>query len=236
MLSPNSERYLQELLSYVKFAFDRESIRKELVDHITDEMDYYIEQGCTEYEAEIIAIQNMGDAEEIGTELNKQHNPIIGWIWRITSIMVRIMIVLFSLFVLMFFSYFNIFTKDLVKEVPRSEIVYRIDLKKKVKIDDTVIKFTNLLYLKNGDMNIYYEAYNTRIIASAYNIYPPEVSDKLGNKYSAHKSQQSTGIITKGSWTIEDFSSKADTIIIAYNQYNRKFRLEIPLKAGEINE
>lgn len=236
MLSPNSEKYLEELLSYVKFAFDRGSIRKELTDHIIDEMEYYIEQGCTEDEAEIIAIQNMGDAKEIGTELNKQHNPIVGWIWRITSIIVRIMIALFCLFVLMFFNYFNIFQKDLIKEVPKSEIIYRIDLKEKVKIDNTVIKFTHLLYKKNGDMNIYYEIYSTGLIGSILKINQVDIIDNCGKHYDYSTGQENYKLITKGFWIVDHFSAEADTLIINYDRYNRKYRVEIPLKAGDKNE
>lgn len=43
MLSPKSELFVKEVLSYIKFVFDRKDIRKELEAHISDKMDYYSE-------------------------------------------------------------------------------------------------------------------------------------------------------------------------------------------------
>ncbi len=236
MLSPKSDVFLKEILSYVKFIFDRGDIRTELESHISDKMEYYFELGYTMEEAEQLSIDNMGNAKEIGVELNKQHNPIIGWIWRITNVIAVLSIIAFGLFFVLFISPF--FKGDLVDKFPKSDIVYKINLKEQVKIDDRVIRFTNVIYDKNGDMNIYYKSYYTRLWGLGWSLgYIGEITDNLGNRYKAGSGQgSSSGLIYKGVWTIDHFSDDANALIISYDRYNRKFRVEIPLKEGENHE
>lgn len=40
-----TEEFLEEIISYIKFVFDRDEIRLELKDHMMDKMEYYIESG-----------------------------------------------------------------------------------------------------------------------------------------------------------------------------------------------
>ena len=89
-----TEEFLEEIISYIKFVFDRDEIRLELKDHMMDKMEYYIESGYGGEEAEKLTIKDMGDPREIGVELDKQHNPVIGWIWRITHIAVVLLMII----------------------------------------------------------------------------------------------------------------------------------------------
>lgn len=236
MLSPKSDIFLKEILSYVKFTFDRDAIRTELESHISDKKEYYLEQGYDLEEAEQRSINDMGNAKEIGVELDKQHNPIVGWIWRITNLIAVLTIIFFGFIFIIFMSTF--FHGNLIDEIPKSDIVYRIDLKEKVKIDDRVIRFTNVIYEKNGEMNIFYESYYTSLSGTGWSLdYIGEITDNLGNKYIINSGQQSGGgILSKGVWTINNFSGEADVLIISYDRYNRKYKLEIPLKEGDDNE
>ncbi len=235
MLSPKSEIFIKEVLSYVKFTFDRNEIRKEFEGHISDKIEYYMELGHGAEEAELLVVQDMGDAKEIGTELNKQHNPILGWIWRITNVVAVLLVLLFCFLGLTFAGSF--FQQDLLKSIPKSDIVYRIDLQKQVKIDDRVIRVTNVVLEKNGDMNIFYKYYITGFLGGTWSYgYLGEILDDKGNKYVAMSGQQQGGIVTKGVLTVTDFSPDADTLIISYDSYNRKYQIEIPLEAGETDE
>ena len=49
-----------------------------------------------------------------------------------------------------------------VMDIPKSNIVYKLDIDEKVKLDDRTIRFTNIIYEKNGNMNITYEYYNPK--------------------------------------------------------------------------
>ncbi len=233
MLSPKSDIYIKEILSYVKFKSDRNDIRSELEDHIEDKMEDYLEQGFAADEAERLSISDMGNAKEIGEELNKQHNPIVGWIWKTTNLLLVLTIFAFGYVFYIFISTF--LYSNLINEIPKSKIVYKINLKEQVQIDDLVIRFTNVIYDTDGNMNIFYETYS-KAIWGAYggHGYLGEVTDNLGNKYmSSSGMAHSGGFASKGIWTIVHFSDDAEMLIINYDLYNRKYRVEVPLKEGD---
>ncbi|MDF2845545.1 MAG: hypothetical protein K0R00_3971 [Herbinix sp.] len=233
MLSPKSDIFLKEILSYVKFIPDRNIIQTELENHIEDKMEDYLEQGYDAEEAEQLSINDMGNAKEIGEELNKEHNPIVGWIWQITNLILILTIVVFGFYFCLFISSF--FQSNLINEIPKSDIVYSINLKERVQIDDTVIQFTYVIYDINGNMHIFYETYSKAIWGLVWTPgYMGEITDNLGNKYTSRSGQQNSGgIISKGVWTIADFSENAEMLIITYDLYNRKYRVEIPLQEGD---
>lgn len=158
----NKEKFLEEVISQVKFKHDRHEIKKELEVHILDKIEYYIEQGYDKDKAEELSVNDMGDAKIIGKELNKQHSPLIGWIWYISNILLVIAIAISS-FLIGINVIYALFSINPINDFPKSEIVYKIDVDKKVKIDDRVIHFTNVIYDKNGDMNIFYKNYNTKL-------------------------------------------------------------------------
>ena len=76
------ESYLDEVLSFVKFKYDHKAIRRELAEHMTDLKEDLMADGMDEEAAEYMTIAHMGDAEEIGQELNKEHHALLGWVWR----------------------------------------------------------------------------------------------------------------------------------------------------------
>ncbi len=235
MLSRKSDQYLNEILSRVKFTFDRASIRKELEDHIADKMEYYMKQGYEAEEAEQHSIQDMGDAEEIGNGLNKEHNPIIGWLWRITSVMAGIGIVIVCFIVVI--NILTLLNSTNSLKIPKSDIEYQINVNKKVKIDDRVIRFTKVIFDTKGDMNIFYETYYARTWGGGWTLGTlGEITDNLGNQYTTKGEQQFSGIISKGVLKIIRFSKEADKLLIRYDWYNRSYHVEIPLKEGGTNE
>lgn len=236
MLSPKSELFIKELLSYVKFVYDRNEIRKEFEAHLSDKMEDYMEQGYEPEEAEQLTIKDMGDAKEIGIELNKQHNPILGWLWRITN---SIAILLFMLFCfILVFSIRTFFESNSLKEsIVYTDIEYQSDIDIRVRIDDRVVQITNIIMEGNGDLNICYQYYNIGLWGVGGNFgYLGDFTDNKGNKYMTLSGTSHGGILTKGVWTISNFSKDADTLIISYDRYNRNYQLEIPLEVGESYE
>ncbi|WP_366923088.1 permease prefix domain 1-containing protein [Metallumcola ferriviriculae] len=235
MPSSKRDKFLEEVLCYVKFPFDREEIKSELECHLSDKMNYYNEQGYDEEKAEQLAISDMGDAKEIGTELNKQHNSFLGWVWAITTVMM-VLFAAWNLYILGGPLVSNLFSSP-VNGIPKSDVVYKIDVDKRVKLDDTVINFTDVIYEKNGDMNISYEYYDSKLWGTGWSFGGiGNVTDNLGNEYYEGSSYGRGGIKTKVRRTLENFSKKAGTLIISYDRYNRTYRVEIPLKTGDSNE
>ena len=236
MPSPKKEEFLKEVISHVKFPFDREEIRYELECHILEKIDYYTEQGYDKETAEQLSIDDMGDAKEIGTELNSQHNPLLGWIWKITNVLV-IIFAIFNIFIIGAHLAVSLFSSNPINSVPKENIVYRIDINEKVKLDDRVINFTNIVYEKNGNMNILYEYYDTKLWGAGWSLGTiGDITDNLGNKYVNGSGRGGGGIKSKCIWTASDFSREADTLIISYDMYNRRYKLEIPLKVGDNDE
>ncbi len=236
MPSLKKEKFLKEVLSYVKFFLDRDDIKTELESHILEKVDYYIEQGYEKEKAEELSINDMGDAKKIGIELNKQHNPILGWIWYITNVMVGITII-FSVFVIGPLLVEPLFKANLINNIEKSNIVYKMDIDEKVNVDVTVIHFKNIIYEKNGDLSFFYEYYDTKMWGYGYSIgLIREITDNLGNIYPYGPSEMQGGIKTKCMQTIKNFSREADTLIISYDNYNRKYKVEIPLQVGDKNE
>lgn len=232
----DKEKFLTEVLNQVKFKYDRYDIRMELESHIQDKTEYYTELGYDIDKAEELSVNDMGDAKEIGKELNKQHNPFIGFIWRITNFLLVISVVI-SIFVTGFFFIASLYASNPAKGIDKSNITYQIDIDEKVKVDDTVFHFTDIIYEKNGDLSIIYKYYDTRLWGTGWSFGTiGEVSDNLGNTYFNGSGQSSGGIVTRSRRTIDSFSKDADTLIITYDYYNRYYKLEIPLKAGAHNE
>lgn len=80
MLSDKADAYIDAVLSFVNYSFDRKKIRLELESHLSEKITFYLHSGNPEAEAEDLAIRDMGDAAETGKALNKLHNPFLGLI------------------------------------------------------------------------------------------------------------------------------------------------------------
>ncbi len=92
------ENFLDAVLREVRFGWDRDEIRAELAEHLYEESAYLAERdGLTEAEAEAEAVRRMGDAKLLGKELNRAHNPWIGWLWIVTSVLLILSLFVYAL-------------------------------------------------------------------------------------------------------------------------------------------
>lgn len=236
MLYPKVEKYLSQVIRYVKFHFDHNAIKSELESHMIDRIDDYITKGYDEETAEQLTIDQMGDATEIGKALNKEHNPILGWLWICTKILVTFLVI-WNIFFWGAVTIPTLINHNLEKDIPKSDIVYHLDINKTVKLDDMVIHFTDVIYKKNGNLNIFYHYYDTRFWFGGWSFGPSLIiTDNLGNSYFAGSGHGTGGLISYYSQICNNFSSDADTLFINYDSYNRSFQVEIPLKVGDKNE
>ena len=81
------DNYIEQILSFVKFKHDHKAIRQELEEHMEDLCEELQAEGMDEDVAEQMAVEYMGEAEEIGVALNKEHGVILGRIWLVTRIL-----------------------------------------------------------------------------------------------------------------------------------------------------
>ncbi len=126
---------------------------------------------------------------------------------------------------------------DPAKDIPPTDIVYDLKVDEKVYLDDTVIEFTRVILKKNGELSIIYKYYDTRFWGRGWSLGGiGRISDNLENEYWSGSGSSNGGIVTKGIRTFKDFDKTAETLIISYDHFNRSYRVEIPLKAGDVHE
>lgn len=228
------DQYLDKILSHVKYIFDHNKIEVELKNHILDKVDYLVEKGHKLAEAESIAISEMGDAEEIGKELNKQHNPIIGYIFSASKVLI-VLLILVNIFSLFSVLQSTFFTKDNYK-IDQKDIMYKVDINKEVIVDDLVINFNELVYENNNKLNVHFNQYTKNSLAQANNITGFEIRDNHETLYLDYTVSTKGGIIRKSLLTIDDFPQDVDFITLNYDHFNRSFTVKIPIEAGDKNE
>lgn len=87
------EQYLNEVLSFVKFKYDHKAIRRELAEHMADLKEELMTEGVDKDAAEYMAVEYMGDAAEIGRELDQEHHALLGWVWQISRVLAILMVI-----------------------------------------------------------------------------------------------------------------------------------------------
>ena len=112
---PHFDVWLTTAVSGIKFPYDREEVRQELADHFEDKtldlMRIYPE--LSEAEAEKMALERMGDAEELKEELARIHKPWVGTVWTV-SVWLLFMGV-FALIIISFFVLKLVFDNYLIQ-------------------------------------------------------------------------------------------------------------------------
>ena len=82
----NTKEFLDNVCNEVKYKPASNAISHELEGHIEDLKNDNLCKGYTDKEAEEKAVEQMGDAKEIGKRLNKIHKPKLDWITLIFSL------------------------------------------------------------------------------------------------------------------------------------------------------
>lgn len=93
--SKNFEEFCDRVCAQVQYVPARDAIRRELLGHMEDHAAVLQELGVPEEEAMQAAVAAMGDASEIGRELNEQHKPF----WGRLLLGLRIALVLVFIFI-----------------------------------------------------------------------------------------------------------------------------------------
>ena len=94
MAEKKIQDWLHTAVSGIRFKLDREAVEQELREHLEDKVAdlqrmYHLDQE----EAEEMALNQMGDAEEIGREMAKIHKSWWGVIWTVTRVLLPVVIV-----------------------------------------------------------------------------------------------------------------------------------------------
>ena len=147
-------KFASDVLKEVKFKYDHTGIRRELLDHMEELYEDLQAEGMDADVAEIMAAEYMGDAKEIGQALNKEHSPVLGWLWLGCRRLVLVLLVLFLLngipivktLVAGFFTPYW--------EKTDSPLVYKVPLEKEMKWYGEEITMQELRYYADGTLEL----------------------------------------------------------------------------------
>lgn len=93
MRSKEKTEYFDAVLRQVRFTWDHEEIEYELDEHILEECAYLrARKGLDDAAAEAESLRRMGSPEELGRMLNQVHNPWIGRLWILTTLLLIVLI------------------------------------------------------------------------------------------------------------------------------------------------
>ena len=103
----NRNEWMETVLREVRFTPDRKRIRQELLEHMEDRMEEYLDAmgayGDSDdgpdfdealKKAEGRLMDSMGDPVKLGRELNQQHKPWLGWLWMASRVLLRVSVCL----------------------------------------------------------------------------------------------------------------------------------------------
>lgn len=141
------EEFLSCICEQIKYKPIREEISKEIEDHIEELKENFIEDDIDENTSEEKAIQQMGNAQEIGKQLNKIHKPRLDW----KLVLITIILICFG-FLVAFIKNNNIRLGEIQPNYVAKYlyftligliigiVIYFVDYKK-------ICKYSNIIYL-----------------------------------------------------------------------------------------
>ena len=91
------EEYIKDVQRYIRWSRAKVVATRELSDHINDQYDALRENGLNQKEAMRKAIEEMGDADVVGTELDIVHRPKVNWLLLLSGILISAMLTSISL-------------------------------------------------------------------------------------------------------------------------------------------
>ncbi len=229
-LHNEKDNYLNQVIAYVKFPYDRKKIYQELDDHIMDRCDDFVEEGYNHDQALTKAIALMGDAELIGKELNRMHNPLLGWVWKISDYAVKLIgIILIASVVMTIVNSRDSF--DPYSDISENSVLYHLELEKTAQIDDEIITLTDIYYDDSETLHVFFTTQRTgmMIFSDPISSYVGVFTDGEGKRYagaSNHSSRYTRNIIHKELW---DFPATQKRLNVVYDYVDRHYEFHIDL-------
>ena len=78
-LSERILEYLDTVCGQIRWKEARAGVREEMTDHILSQKEAFLAEGKEEAEAEVLAVEEMGDGLSVGLELDRIHRPLPQW-------------------------------------------------------------------------------------------------------------------------------------------------------------
>ena len=238
-------KYVSEVLKEVKFKYDHNGIRQELIEHMEELYEDLQMEGMDAPVAEVMAVEYMGDPQEIGKALHAEHSPLLGWIWR-NSRWGMICMVIFSVWVWAY-PYCKNISKSLLSdyvEKTDSPLVYTMELDVVIEsYSDEKIRLTELRYYEDHTLEVRGKSIDwsrhPETFGSEFGSSEDRIFDENGQEYfgtPAHTEREWAWHLGKGPYFkqqvfIKDFPADSKQVIFDYDWYNEK-ELVIDLPIG----
>jgi hypothetical protein len=207
-------------------------IAEELQNHINDHVEALLESGVRVEEAEEQAVEAMGDPEEIGRELNKEHRPLIEGMLTLTNLITAIGI-LYCIWAFLFVGFYGLLSLDSLNySVERDHILYTQKLEGKQKVGAITYKLNKMTVTDDNTLLITYSTYGDNLDTILRGWTSPALMayDEKGKAYHT-KGSKNTGLYPRGQILIDDFdSSRGDTIVLKAPSYYGDVVFPIPLQ------
>ncbi|MBE7030125.1 MAG: hypothetical protein E7409_01710 [Ruminococcaceae bacterium] len=228
MRMDEQRQYIELVLSRVRFRFDHAKIRDELQAHLEDATEWYCNGGMAPDAANRAAIASMGDAQEVGRALDRVHHPLIGWLWRVSNWLVRILAV--CCIVTLLTGMGSLFSRPISRR-DRNAMERIIPVDRTVEMDERVLTFDELLCDDTGKFYLTYHHYSKRWLGSGWSLGTVgEISDGEGNALSAISRGENGGWICYG--VVSGDLPQSDTLVLTYDRFGRYYQIVIPLEGG----
>jgi len=230
-LDNQREEFCKKVCSFVRYKRAHKEISQELENHIEDHMEYLMEQGMSKEEAQVQAVEAMGNPEEIGKELDKQHRPLLGWILNLTNIfkVVGIIYCLGALFLMVWIILISF--GPMGWSYDKEHVLYMENLNQKQKMGSVTYKLKKIIVMDDNTVLIRYNTYVDNIDGMFRGWSHPGLSayDEEGNPYHGGGSS-SAGIFSKHQREIENVDLSQESIILKRETYHGDVVFKIPLK------
>lgn len=239
MLLPESRNFVSKVVKRVHFFPDRYDIELELSAHIEDSaLSLQEEEGFDQRDAQKKAIERMGDAEEIGAALNRQHNPFLGYLWyfsRIIMVILCIVVILQSIPMLLLSGWTILFDHP-IRDIPKETYVRHVEPNIVIKLDDRRIRITDVIQSEDGSLHICYSYYSLSFSSLHGWSFGglTGFQDEDGNSYFNGNGRGTAGLYNRARWSLENFPFNKKVLIIESDTAGRSYRVEIPL--GEVKQ
>lgn len=226
--------YTDQVLRYVRFPFDRPAIRQELDEHIEDLLSDVPE--LSEEERPGYIRGRMGDPETVGRALNREHSPVLGWLWKLSGWAMWVVLIwnLPTLLGLPFILWnFVVYSPDHYSP-PASGLVATVNCEVTGQIDDLEFTIDQLRLYDNDKLEVCYRTSQSPLSRSAlgsFYLSADDFRDESGKIYSSGNISGGSGWVWVGYHHIHisDFDPEAQTLILDYDRNGRALYAEIPL-------
>lgn len=203
----NKEEYLNIVRKEIKYIFDRDAIEKELNEHIQESILDLMSEGYSYEDAEMQAVYQMGDPKELGKQLNKEHHPLIGYLYSFTQFIIYLMIV--PLIISSLYTLYNI--SQIMFEHKTEGYVEIIELDYKVELAGHTFMLDNVCIDVEGDATLNYRTFkNFFYNRSNWSTQIRAILDS-NNQWLDLSGYSSSGLL--GNWSRQEFELPNDEII-----------------------